>query len=136
MKRREFITALGVAATWPFAARAQQAGRTYRLGALVGHPRDVPVNVAFLEEFRRRGFIEGQNLAVEWRAFGKDLDRVSQYAAELTSARVESSQPQEKKQLAQRSRRPRQFRLLRSQTICSGPALCNRWRGRRAIPRE
>ena len=73
MKRREFITALGVAATWPFAARAQQAGRTYRLGTLMGHPRDVPVNVAFLEEFRRYGFIEGQNLAVEWRAFGKNL---------------------------------------------------------------
>jgi hypothetical protein len=39
MKRREFITALGLAATWPFAARSQQAGRTYRLGALMGHPR-------------------------------------------------------------------------------------------------
>jgi putative tryptophan/tyrosine transport system substrate-binding protein len=135
MKRREFITALGVAATWPFAARAQQAGRTYRLGALVGHPRDVPVNVAFLEEFRRHGFIEGQNLAVEWRAFGKDLDRVSQYAAELTSARVDviATAGEEATRAAQQ--RPRQFRLLRSQTICSGPALCNRWRGRRAIPR-
>ena len=89
MKRREFITALGVAATWPFAARAQQAGRIYRLGALMGHPRDVPVNVAFLEEFRRCGFIEGQNLAVEWRAFGKDLNLISQYAAELASVRVD-----------------------------------------------
>ena len=89
MKRREFITALGVAATWPFAARAQQAGRTYRLGVLMGHPRDVPVNVAFLEEFRRYGFIEGQNLAVEWRAFGQNLDLIPQYAAELVSARVD-----------------------------------------------
>ena len=89
MKRREFITALGVAATWPFAARAQQAGRTYRLGTLMGHPRDVPVNVAFLEEFRRYGFIEGQNLAVEWRAFGKNLDLIPQYAAELISARAD-----------------------------------------------
>ena len=51
MKRRQFITALGLAAIWPFTARAQQAGRTYRLGALMGHPRDVPVNVAFLEQF-------------------------------------------------------------------------------------
>ena len=89
MKRREFITAVGVAATWPFAARAQQAGRTYRLGTLMGHPRDVPVNVAFLEEFRRYGFIEGQNLAVEWRAFGKNLDLIPQYAAELIRARVD-----------------------------------------------
>src|SRR6516164_4964579 len=89
MKRREFITALGVAATWPFAARAQQAGRTYRLGALMGHPRDVPVNVAFLEEFRRNGFIEGQNFAVEWRTFGQNVDLLPQYAAELVSARVD-----------------------------------------------
>ena len=89
MKRREFITAVGVAATWPLAARAQLAGRTYRLGTLMGHPRDVPVNVAFLEEFRRYGFIEGQNLAVEWRAFGKNLDLIPQYAAELIRARVD-----------------------------------------------
>jgi putative ABC transport system substrate-binding protein len=86
MKRREFITALGVAATWPFVARAQQAGRTYRLGALMGHPRDVPVNAAFLEQFPRSGFIEGKNLVVDWRVFGKDLDLI---AAELVGGRVD-----------------------------------------------
>jgi putative tryptophan/tyrosine transport system substrate-binding protein len=89
MKRRDFIAVLGVAATWPFAARAQQSGRTYRLGVLMAHPRDVPVNVAFLEEFRRHGFIEGQNLAVDWRVFGKDFDVIPKYAAELVSARVD-----------------------------------------------
>jgi putative tryptophan/tyrosine transport system substrate-binding protein len=90
MRRREFITLLGGAAvTWPFAALAQQPGRTYRLGALMGHPRDVPVNVAFLEEFRRYGFIEGQNFAVDWRVFGKDLHLILQDAAELVSARVD-----------------------------------------------
>src|SRR6516225_12505951 len=90
MRRRDFITILGGAsAMLPFAAKAQQAGRTYRLGALMGHPRDVPVNVAFLQEFRRYGFIEGQNLAVEWRAFGQDLGLLPQYAAELVSARVD-----------------------------------------------
>jgi putative ABC transport system substrate-binding protein len=90
MRRRDFITLLsGTAAVWPLAARAQQPGRTYRLGALMGHPRDVPVNVAFLEEFRRYGFIEGQNLAVEWRAFGMDLGLIPKYAAELVSARVD-----------------------------------------------
>jgi ABC-type uncharacterized transport system substrate-binding protein len=89
MKRREFVTALGVAATWPFAARAQQAGRTYRLGAIMGHPRDVPVNVAFLEQFRRHGFIEGQNFAVDWRAFGQNPDLIPQFAAALVNERVD-----------------------------------------------
>jgi putative ABC transport system substrate-binding protein len=69
MRRREFITLLGASVTWPFAAMAQEPGRTYRLGALQLYPRDTPLAVAFLEEFRRRGFIEGQNFTVEWRAF-------------------------------------------------------------------
>jgi putative ABC transport system substrate-binding protein len=55
----------------------------------MGHPRDVPVNVAFLEEFRRHGFVEGQNFAVEWRTFGQNVDLLPQYAAELVSARVD-----------------------------------------------
>jgi putative tryptophan/tyrosine transport system substrate-binding protein len=89
MRRREFIALLGASVTWPFAATAQQAGRNYRLGVLLPYPRDVPVNVAFVEEFRRHGFIEGQNLTVEWRAYGLNFDLVSQYAAELVSARVD-----------------------------------------------
>jgi putative tryptophan/tyrosine transport system substrate-binding protein len=70
MRRREFIALMGASVAWPFAAMAQLAGRTYRLGVLLPHPPDVPVNVAFLDEFRRCGFIEGQNLTVEWRAYG------------------------------------------------------------------
>jgi hypothetical protein len=70
MRRREVITLIaGASVACPFTALAQEAGRTYRLGVLLPHPRHVPVNVAFLEEFRRRGFIEGKNLTVEWRAF-------------------------------------------------------------------
>jgi hypothetical protein len=74
MKRRDFITIFGGAsATLPFAAKAQEA-QTYRLGTRLGVllplPRDAPVNVAFMEEFRHHGFIEGQNLIVEWRAYG------------------------------------------------------------------
>jgi putative ABC transport system substrate-binding protein len=69
--------------TWPFTALAQQAGRTYRLGCLGPSARDAPVNVAVLDELRRRGFIEGQNLTVEWRTFGL---LISQYAADLVRA--------------------------------------------------
>ena len=89
MRRRQFIGLLGSGFFASIAARAQQAGRTYRLGVLLPHPRDVPINVAFVEEFRRHGFIEGQNLTVEWRAYGLNFDLVSQYAAELVSARVD-----------------------------------------------
>ena len=64
-------------------------GRTYRLGFLVLVPRDAPVNVQFLDELRRRGFVEGQNLTVEFRAYGQHVDLISQYAAELVNARVD-----------------------------------------------
>ena len=89
MRRREFIALLGASVAWPFAALAQQAGRTYRLGCLLPLRRDAPVNVAFFDEFRRRGFVEGQNLAVEWRTYGEHLDLIPQYAAEIVKARVD-----------------------------------------------
>jgi putative tryptophan/tyrosine transport system substrate-binding protein len=89
MRRLEFIGLLGASLIAPIAAKAQQVGRTYRLGVLLPHPRDVPINVAFVEEFRRHGFIEGQNLEVEWRAYGLHFDLISQYAAELAKARVD-----------------------------------------------
>jgi putative tryptophan/tyrosine transport system substrate-binding protein len=88
MRRREFIAPMGASVTWPFAALAQQPGRTYRLGFLVLAPREAPLNVQFLDELRRLGFVEGQNLTVEFRAYG-NLDLISQYAAELVKARVD-----------------------------------------------
>ena len=89
MRRRGFIGLLGASLLEPIAAKAQQVGRTYRLGVLLPHPREVPINVAFVEEFRRHGFIEGQNLEVEWRAYGLHFDLISQYAAELAKAPVD-----------------------------------------------
>jgi len=89
MRRRGFIALLGASVTWPFAALAQQAGRTYRLGCLLSAPRDNPVYMAFFDELRRRGFIEGQNLTVKYRAYGLHIDLISQYAAELVEPRVD-----------------------------------------------
>jgi putative ABC transport system substrate-binding protein len=89
MRRRQFIALLGVSATWPFAATAQQAGRTYHLGCLLPPPRDNPANTAFFDELRRRGFIEGQNLTVEYRAYAQHVDLIPQYATELVNARVD-----------------------------------------------
>jgi putative tryptophan/tyrosine transport system substrate-binding protein len=90
MLRRAFITLLGRAtAAWPLAAQAQEAGRTYRLGGLSAGPRDTPYFVAMFENLRRLGFIEGQNLTVDWHAFALYVDRVSDFAAELVKADVD-----------------------------------------------
>ena len=65
MKRREFIMRLGGAAlAWPLAARAQDAGRTSRLGFLVPAARTSDAITAFMDELRLGGFVEGQNLFV------------------------------------------------------------------------
>jgi len=89
MRRREFLALAGASVTWPFAALAQQPGRTYRLGFLGLGPREHPLNVQFLDELRRLGFAEGQNLTVEFRTY-KNLDLISQYAAELVNARSDA----------------------------------------------
>ena len=58
--RRKFIAALGgTAFAWPLAARGREAGRTYRLGSLQPSPRSAPHHVAFFDELRRAGFVEG-----------------------------------------------------------------------------
>jgi len=73
MRRRDFIALSGASVAWPFAAMAQQPRRTYRLGCLLLAPRDAPIVVAFFDELRRHGFIEGQNLTVEYRVQRLDL---------------------------------------------------------------
>jgi len=62
MRRREFIAALGSAAAWPVLARAQDPGRTYRVGFLIPNPWDSPPVVVFFDELRLKGFIKNQNL--------------------------------------------------------------------------
>jgi len=47
------------------------------------HPRDIPFNVLFFDKLRRAGFIEGQNLAINYLAYAAHIDLISQYAAEL-----------------------------------------------------
>jgi putative tryptophan/tyrosine transport system substrate-binding protein len=89
MRRREFIALAGASVTWPFAARAQEPVRTYRLGCLLATARDSPGNKDFFDQLRRRGFIDGRNLMVEFRQYGPHPDLISQYAAELVKAEVD-----------------------------------------------
>jgi len=88
MRRREFITLIGSAiGTHPFPAIGQEAGRTYRVGMLFPFPRDTREGLgtitAFSDELRKQGFIEGQNLKIEYRAWAPHVDLTSIYAAEL-----------------------------------------------------
>jgi putative tryptophan/tyrosine transport system substrate-binding protein len=90
MRRREFITLLGgTAATWPLAARAQETGRTYRLGVLSAGPRGQPLWLAMIDELQRAGFIEGQNLTIDLHQYGPHTDLIPEFVADLVKARVD-----------------------------------------------
>jgi putative ABC transport system substrate-binding protein len=90
MRRRDFIMLLGgAAAAWPIASGAQEVGRTYRVGMLMPFPRDAPYTLAFLDDLRRSGFIEGQNLTIEYRDFGLRGDLVFEYARQLVDRQVD-----------------------------------------------
>jgi len=89
MKRREFITLLGgVAAAWPLAAHAQQSGKVYRIGMLMGQPESDPENASRLAAFRlalgKLGWSEGRNLLIDIRWGGGDPDRMRTHAKELS----------------------------------------------------
>jgi putative ABC transport system substrate-binding protein len=71
VRRREFITLLGGAAAWPVAARAQQAERVRRIGALMYLAADDPDSPARVAAFARGlqelGWIEGRNIRIDYR---------------------------------------------------------------------
>jgi putative ABC transport system substrate-binding protein len=70
MRRREFITLLGVAAAVPLAARAQLVDRTRRIGVLMGVANNALGQArakAFRQELERLGWMEGRNVAIEYR---------------------------------------------------------------------
>ena len=66
IRRREFIAFVGGVAAWPLAARAQQAGKTHRVGFLrVGNPPKSFTD-GFRQGLREQGLIEGQSIVIEW----------------------------------------------------------------------
>ncbi len=86
MRRREFIALLGTSVAWPFAAMGQEPERTYRLGILTGAARSAPRSVAFFDELKMLGFVEGQNLKIVVSGFDLREDQYSEVAATLTKA--------------------------------------------------
>jgi putative tryptophan/tyrosine transport system substrate-binding protein len=88
MRRREFITFLGGAASaWPLAARAQQGERMRRVGVLMnlaeGDSEGQARVAAFREALRKLGWTEGREVQIDYRWFAGDPDRARAYAAEL-----------------------------------------------------
>jgi len=70
MRRREFIIFVGgAAATWPLSAMAQEPGRVYRIAVVISTGRDEPPTLAFLDELRAQGFVEGKNLEFAFDGF-------------------------------------------------------------------
>lgn len=90
MKRREFITLLGGAAAWPIEARAQQAAKTARIGFL-GADTQSGVE-SRLERFRaglrNLGYVEGDNVLIDFRWAEGNYARLAEFAGELVRLKV------------------------------------------------
>ena len=93
VKRREFITLLGGAAAWPLAARAQQPAKIPQIGFLLtGWPQSpdtlTPID-AFRQGLRQLGYVENQNIAIEYRFAEGKIEHFSNLAVELVRLNVD-----------------------------------------------
>jgi putative ABC transport system substrate-binding protein len=92
--RRELLAALGGAAAWPLATRAQQPERTRRIGVLMGWPEsnsEAQSEVAsFVQELQKLGWTEGRNLRIDTRWWiPADPESTHRFAKELVALRPE-----------------------------------------------
>src|SRR5271163_2925126 len=88
MRRREFIAGMGSAAAWPVVARAQQRAVIGYLGADSADDDYKNFTVPFLRGLKETGYVEGQNVAIEYRWAENQFDRLPELAADLVGRRV------------------------------------------------
>ena len=90
MRRREFVSLLGGAATWPVAARAQQSGKLPIVGYLIGGTPEGQRAwaAAFVQRLRELGWIEGRTVTIEYRWGEGRSERFAEVAAEFVRLKV------------------------------------------------
>ena len=90
MRRRDFIVGLGGAAAWPFVARAQQPAKLPVIGYLDRGTQESNASTvaAFRKGLSDTGYVEGQNIAIEYRWANTENDRLPELAADLVRRRV------------------------------------------------
>jgi putative ABC transport system substrate-binding protein len=90
IKRREFITGLGSASVWPVVVRAQRSAVPVigYLGTQSANDDYKNVTVPFLQGLKEAGYVEGQNVAIEYRWAENQFDRLPALAADLVRRRV------------------------------------------------
>jgi putative ABC transport system substrate-binding protein len=91
MQRRDFFTLVGgAAAAWPLTVRAQQAGKIRRIGILDTTSRELNKDIdALFKGLRAFGYIEGQNLFVEYRSAGGQNERLPNLVSELLALNLD-----------------------------------------------
>src|SRR4029077_19106826 len=90
MNRRSFITLIGGAAVWPLAARAQQQPAMPVVGYLsrFGPAVSVQFDTAFRRGLSQMGYVEGQNVSIEYRWITDSYDPLPEMAADLVQRQV------------------------------------------------